>query len=62
MRTSAQRASFSDVGRRTGVDGANAGLNGAGTATPWIESRPNPPDEREFAAEGDARGDWERKV
>jgi hypothetical protein len=50
------------VGRRTGVDGANAGLTGAGTATPWIESRPNPADEREVAAEGDARGEWEREV
>jgi hypothetical protein len=54
---------LSDVGRRTGVDGVNAGLTGPGTATPSIESRPNPPDEREGAAEGDAcKGELEVKA
>jgi hypothetical protein len=51
------------MGRRTGVDGVNAGLTGLGTATPSIESRPNPPDEREGAAEGDAcEGELEAKA
>jgi hypothetical protein len=53
---------LSDAGRRTGVDGANAGLTGPGTATPWIMSRLNPPDEREGAAEADSCRDGEREV
>jgi hypothetical protein len=61
-RTKAQRASLSETGRRTGVDGTKAGLTGPGTATPWIESRPNLSDGREAAAEGDPCEEGEREV
>ena len=52
-RTRAQRASLSDVERRMGVDGVNAGSTGRGTVTPSIDSKPSLPDEGEAAAEGD---------
>src|SRR5688500_10773680 len=61
-RTRAQRTSLSDVERRTGVDGVNAGSTGPGTATPSIDSKPSPPDEGEGAAEADPPVEEESQV